>query len=223
MAAFETFGPDHLGALGAVALAAWLGARLARRRPGTSFPRWLACLLLACAAAELLIVHARGSFSLKRALPLQLCDVALFVTAFALWTRGQTAFEFAWFWGLSGTLGALLTPDVARGFPDPDYIRFFLAHGGIVAGVLFLGPPGLGMRLRRGAVRRVYLATAAYAAVLGVVDWLLDANYMYLCEKPPGPLLAPFGPWPWYILGGAAIAAVSFWLLDLAARRPARA
>ncbi|MHC4941342.1 MAG: YwaF family protein [Planctomycetota bacterium] len=223
MAAFQTFGPDHLGALGAVALAAWLAARLARRRPGSAFPRWLAVLLLAAVSAELLIVVLEESFTLQRALPLQLCDLALFATAFALWTRGQAAFEFAWFWGLSGTIGALLTPDVARGFPDPNFVRFFVAHGGIVAGVFFLGPPGLGLRTRRGAVRRVYLATAAYAAVLGVVDWLLDANYMYLCEKPPGPLLAPFGPWPWYLFGGAAIAALSFWLLDLVARRPARA
>ena len=41
------------------------------------------------------------------------------------------------------------------------------------------------------------------------------ANYFFLCEKPPGSLLDLFGPWPYYLLGGAAVGALFFWLLDL--------
>jgi uncharacterized membrane protein YwaF len=57
--------------------------------------------------------------------------------------------------------------------------------------------------------------TIAYAVAVGLVDWALGANYMWLREKPGGSVLELFGPWPWYILGGAAIGATIFFLLEL--------
>ena len=58
-----------------------------------------------------------------------------------------------------------------------------------------------------------------YAVVVGLIDWAVDGNYFYLRSKPPGSLLDVLGPWPWYILGGAGIAALMYWLLDLPYRR----
>ena len=35
---------------------------------------------------------------------------------------------------------------------------------------------------------------------VGLINWITDANYMYICEKPI--VQSPFliGEWPWYIL-----------------------
>jgi uncharacterized membrane protein YwaF len=38
---------------------------------------------------------------------------------------------------------------------------------------------------------------------------------MFLCSKPPGSILEVFGPWPWYLAGGAAVGLALFWLIDL--------
>jgi hypothetical integral membrane protein (TIGR02206 family) len=212
------FGSDHLGALAGLALVGWV---IVRHASGAAFRRCFAMLLLAAELIDPIVLYSRAQLTWARGLPLELCDLAAVATAAALWTKRQAWFEYAWLWGLSGTLQALLTPTLDSGFPSPDYFRFFLLHGGIVLGALHLF--GRGMRMRRGAALRIYGVTAAYTVMLMAFDFLVDANYMFLRRKPAGSILEPFGPWPLYVFGGAAIAAGLFWLLARAARDPAPA
>jgi hypothetical integral membrane protein (TIGR02206 family) len=218
LAEFALYGIDHFAALAVTAaiaalLVAW--ARGHRDSPATRYPAWfLAAVLLVSQAAEPFVRHSMGTLDWQRGLPLELCDLASFACVAALVTRRQFLFEMAYFWGLSGTLQALLTPALKAAFPQPEYFRFFAMHGAIVIAVLYLAP-GLGMRPRRGAVWRVFGVTAAYAALVGLIDWVLGANYFFLCHKPEGSLLEWFGPWPLYILGGAVVAVAIFLLLDL--------
>jgi uncharacterized membrane protein YwaF len=57
--------------------------------------------------------------------------------------------------------------------------------------------------------------TLAYTAVVGLVDALTGANYMFL-RAPPGEwtLLRVLGPWPWYLASAAGVALVLFTALD---------
>jgi uncharacterized membrane protein YwaF len=72
-------------------------------------------------------------------------------------------------------------------------------------------------------VRRAFLALVAYALVVGSLDWIFGWNYGYLRHLPGHrSLLHLFGPFPYYIAWGAAIALLSFVLLDLP-WRPSRA
>jgi hypothetical integral membrane protein (TIGR02206 family) len=67
------------------------------------------------------------------------------------------------------------------------------------------------MMPRPGAVWRVYVVTAAFAVFVGMADVITGANYMYLRHKPErSSLLDVMGPWPVYILAGAAFALVVF-------------
>ena len=50
----------------------------------------------------------------------------------------QRSFELAYFWGLCGTMQALITPDCRYDFPDAQFTLFFVYHGGIIAAVLYL-------------------------------------------------------------------------------------
>ena len=149
-----------------------------------------------------------------QSLPLQLCDVAILITAAALWTRNRLAVEVSYFWGLAGTIQALFTPDVPQHFPSYPYFQYYIAHGGVVAASLILV---VGMRLhpRPWAVVRVAGLTIAYAALVGITDAVTGANYMYLRSKPPSPtLLDVLGPWPLYIFSATLIAFVLFAILD---------
>jgi uncharacterized membrane protein YwaF len=65
-------------------------------------------------------------------------------------------------------------------------------------------------------VPRVLAVTLAYTALVGVIDWLADANYMYLARVPGRTsLLSVLGPWPWYIGSAAGVAIVLFLILDV--------
>ncbi len=61
----------------------------------------------------------------------------------------------------------------------------------------------------------MFAITAGYTAVVGIVDGLTGADYMFL-RKPPGEwtLLRLLGPWPWYVVSAAAVALVLLTALD---------
>lgn len=199
----------HIAAIVAIALAALLFAALSRRLApprATTLARALALLLLGGVVTEQLTYAARGAWSARLNLPLNLSDVVTFVAVAALWRpRRGLPTELAWFWGLTATLQAVLTPDLDHTFPDLLYLTFFVTHGGaIVAAVMLV----LGLRLvpRPDAVWRVYGLTIVCALVAGAGCLITGGNYMYLRHKPSGgSLLDPLGPWPWYVPSAALV------------------
>ena len=207
--------PEHAAALGVIVPAVAVLVVAARRRPGT----WMRVLAVVLVVDEvswwIYLVAGKGAgTSLAQSLPLQLCDVAIFVAALALWTRNQLLVEVTYFWGLAGTVQALLTPDLPQHFPSYPYFQYYIAHGGVVAAALIL-VVGLRLHPRRWSVIRVAAITVGYAALVAAVDALTQSNYMYLRTKPPsGSLLDLLGPWPVYIFSAALVAAAMFALLD---------
>jgi hypothetical integral membrane protein (TIGR02206 family) len=152
-------------------------------------------------------------------LPLHFCDLAVLLAVIALATRRQGVTEILYFWGLSGTLIAMLMPDVDRGFPDTRCISFFALHGGVAVSAVLL-VFGMGIRPRPRAHLRVFAITNLYAALVAVIDFTADKNFLYLRAKPSQPsILDVMGPWPWYIFAADALAFAIFWALMLPFRR----
>ncbi len=211
------FSPVHLAIVASVpaagaALAAWAGAR-----PGAARPIRLA-LAASIGAWELAWYGhnvATGSFRPPHGLPLDLCDVVLWLTVYALATLRPWALDLVFYLGLAGSGMAILTPDVGAPFPSLPAVSFFLAHGGVVAAILFLVLSGA-LRPRPGSWWRALAWVNAYAAAVFAFDLAFGTNYMYLREKPASPsLLDWLGPWPWYILGAEVVAVVLLTLLYL--------
>ena len=206
---------EHVGAVVVIAVATAVLVVLARRGPGP----WLKMLALVLVLDEVswwvyLLAGGQPGSVLAQSLPLQLCDVAIFITAAALWARAPLLVEVTYFWGLAGTLQALLTPDLPQHFPSYPYFQYYIAHGGVVASALLL-VVGLRIHPRPGSLLRIAAVTLAYVALVGVVDAITGADYMYLRAKPPSAtLLDVLGPWPWYLLGATAIGLVLFAVLD---------
>ena len=199
-----------------------------RRWPGP-WVRWagrtVSVVLVADAVVYVSVPLAEGvtRWSVQTSLPLALCDLALFVAALACWwPQWLLGVELTYFWGLAGTLQAVVTPDLSAGFPQLVFFEFVVGHLAVVTAALYL-VVGLRLRPRRGAVMRVFAITAAYTAFVGCFDWLTGSNYMYLAAVPKHPsLLSLLGPWPWYIVSATGVAIVLLLILDAPFHRSRR-
>jgi hypothetical integral membrane protein (TIGR02206 family) len=212
--AFRLFGPSHWAVLATTAAVTAALVLLARRPGGARAARlaaWsLAGLLLFDELAVVALAAHDDLPTLKDHLPFQLCDWVIAACVAALVLRRQLAYELAYFWGLSGTLQAVLTPDLAVDFPDLHFLTFQIHHAGVIVAVLYL-TLGLGMRPRRRSVLYAWLWLQSYGVVAALADWLLDSNYGYLRSKPAqASLLDYLGPWPWYLASLEALSLLLF-------------
>ncbi len=192
--------------------------------------------MIAVTVLEFVYELATGIWEPRESLPLHLCDLAQFAAIAATALAGsnphpppphpaslaasapgrvrsfpQFVFELTYYWGLAGTLQALITPSLAEGFPHPLYFEFFASHGAIIiVGIVMTA--GLGWRPSPGSPWRVLAVTYLLAAPIGLANWLLGANYMYLCGPPPrGSIYDYFGPWPFSLATLAALGVVLMW------------
>ncbi len=170
----------------------WATARQAGREGYRRAVRYsLAGLLLANWIGYEVNRAGVGQFDAAHALPMQLCDWAMFAVIGALVTLRRGVYEVAYFWGLAGTLQAILTPNLREGFPSLWFFSFFVAHSGIVVGVLYLT---LVERLRpRGwSIARAMAWSEVYlGAALAVNAWT-GANYGFLSHRPFGHSLLDY-------------------------------
>jgi hypothetical integral membrane protein (TIGR02206 family) len=211
--------PEHLAAVAAILVVASGLVLTARMQPGswtTAAARVLAAVLVGAEIGWWIYLATSGlsRSELGTAFPLQLCDAAIFIAAFALVLRNQLLVEVTYFWGLAGTLQALITPDLPQHFPSFPFFQYYVAHGGIVTAALFL-VIGLRQWPRRDAVFRVIAITIAYVLLVGAVDAVTGANYMYLRSKPPtASLFDVMGPWPWYLAEAGVLGIALLFILE---------
>lgn len=211
------FGAAHWAILGSVAVCAVALTAIQRRmQPGSRALRvGVGAVLILDTLFYYLHLAEHGSLTFPNQLPLELCDASLFLTIFVLFTLHKLAFELAYYWGLAGATMALLTPNLHEPFPSVGALQFFIAHGLIVASMIYLVWSGQ-LRPRRRSVWRAILGVNVFALLVGSFDALFHANYMYLRAKPENAsLLDVLGPWPWYLVVTEAVALVLFGLLYL--------
>lgn len=192
---FTTFSPEHLIAIAIIFFIAAACVGIARHRKFTCWVKPVSwTLAIVAVGSELLWISgaiALGLWHYSWSLPLQLCDLALFAVALTLIKHYQWVWELAYFWGLGGSLQAVLTPDLGVTFPDYAFIKFFLSHGLIVAGVIFLAA-GLRRTITFKSAVRVFVITNVYGLFVLFFNRLAGTNYMYLMEKPTQPSLLDY-------------------------------
>jgi len=192
---------------------------LSRRLESPRFARgicgFFAAALIAAYIGTLIIRMRDAGFDLLNILPMHLCDWALFATVVALLLRRQLCFELAYFWGLAGTVQALITPaiDTTTAW---RVLGFFVIHSVIPAGVLWLMFE-FRFRPQRGAYLRVLLWSEVYLVAALLVNAVTGANYGFLTERPSTrSLLDFFSDTRWlHVLQINLTGLLFFWLLDL--------
>lgn len=218
MPAFRPFSFEHwvvlLLTLAAI-FALLANAKRIRAAGDDRILRWsIAAGLVINATVALLFYFHLGILKI----PLQLCDLALFLMALAMIIESRFIGELAFFWGLAGSSQAVLTPDLWTGFPSFQCCQFFLSHCAVILSAVYLAAKGR-FRFSGGSVWRVWIATNLYVGVVGFINWRYGLNFGYVAAKPDHPsVLDLFGPWPYYIIGGEFLALGLFTLCYVFAR-----
>ena len=211
-APFAAYSASHQAALVVLVAGSVALVRLGRARRGTPTTdrvgRALAVAIVGFTLPLQVLYFTPDYWSLQRTLPLNLCDLAWMVAAYGLWTHRRWAVALTYYWGLTLTTQAIVTPDLAADFPDPVFFLYWGMHLLIVWAAVYLT---WGLRLTptwRG-YRVAVVTTGTWAVTVFLLNLVLGTNYGYLNAKPASAsVLDLLGPWPWYVAAEVAIVLV---------------
>ena len=201
---FILFGPAHLAALGCILLInVWMviWGRGTSDKNRSRF-RWvLASVLIVDEVLWHLWNITNGTWTLQTMLPLHLCSVFVFLSAYMLMTKSYTVYEYAYFLGIAGASQALLTPDAGvYGFPHFRAFQVMISHGAIITAAVFMTLVE-GYRPKLQSLKRVLIGGNIYMAVIFVFNLLIGSNYLFIAHKPEtASLMDVLPPWPVYII-----------------------
>jgi hypothetical integral membrane protein (TIGR02206 family) len=217
---FSAYGPSHVVVLGMFVIGAVLLVWIGRRQTESQarlIGRVLAVLLLAVFLVALVYKLIRPT--MDTSVPLQLCDIAELVAAYALWSQRHWAFSLTYFWGLVLSSQALITPDIgtpeegAPDFPHHLFVTFFALHVLVVWSAIYL-TWGRGMRPTWRSYRFAVAATVVWAAFTFTFNTIAGTNYGYLNAKPPtASVLDALGPWPVYVFAETTVVIIVWALM----------
>jgi hypothetical integral membrane protein (TIGR02206 family) len=185
--AFRPFGPSHLIVIALTVLLPFVLAAFVRKsrwpRGERTIGRLLAFMLLVNYLGYEIYLAATVGIEGRKVLPFQLCDWAMIAIVVALLTGRERWLEVAYFWGIGGTLQAILTPDLKFAFPHIRFVTFFVAHSGIVVAIAFM------MIVKKyrphwNSIVRTFAWTELYFVLTITVDLITGENYGYLLRKP---------------------------------------
>ena len=163
---------------------------------GRSLSIFLALTVVVYTILEIVL----GRFTIAEDLPLSTCNLFCILAPWLFWRPNFKYFVVVYFLVMAGTLQAVITPDLYRGFPSYGFFKYWTTHVGLVLLVIHylvcfeLYPTAKSTLTAFGWLN-------IYVLALMPINYLLDANYFYLMAKPINPsVLDYFGPWPIYIL-----------------------
>ncbi|MEV5542301.1 TIGR02206 family membrane protein [Saccharopolyspora shandongensis] len=214
---FVPYGPSHwvlmvLIVVGSVAVAAF-GHRQRGSPSAVVFTRGFALVLLAFGVVTLTYRLLPAHWDIGDSLPLQLCDLAWIVAVPALWTHRPLACALLYYWGLTLTPQAMITPALdAPDFPSFDFVEFWGQHLLVIWAAAYL-TWGAGVRPTWRGYWFAAAVTLSWGAAMLVFNARAGTNYGFVSRKPGNPsLLDVMGGWPWY-LGVEVVVGLAAWAL----------
>ncbi|MEV6337288.1 TIGR02206 family membrane protein [Nocardia vinacea] len=200
---FSAYGPSHWIVLavfvaGAV-LVVWIGRTHQTSGSARRFSRafGVSTLLLYLA----IYLAAMLPPTLARSVPLRLTDLATLVAGYALWSHRRWAYALTYYWCLTLSTQALISPALqSPDFPHYEFLAFWAIHLVVVWAAIYL-TWGIGIHPDWRSYRVAVTVTVAWVAVTFIFNSIADTNYGFVNAKPTTPsLLDVLGPWPWYLV-----------------------
>lgn len=176
-----------------------------------NYPKFLASILLANLVIENAYAYASNNWSIQYNLPLHMCGISGLMSIILLFNYNSKIAHLVFYWGLTGGLYSLLTPEFDQGDQGFFFYSYFIGHGGMIFTCIYM-IIHYQFRPAANSWLNIFLLTQIVAIFVGLFNWSTGSNYMYLIKPPvvDNPLI--IGSWPWYILVFEALAIVHFYL-----------
>ncbi len=145
-------------------------------------------------------------------LPLHLCSFSVFLAIITLLKRTQWSYEFLIFWS-AGAIHSFITPEITGGYSTYHLWEYLIGHGGVIISAFFC-TVFLKFQPRPKAWWRVFIITQFTLPFVGFFNWWLDANYMFISQKPNVSNPFIIGEWPYYIIGLEFAVLLHFWAFN---------
>jgi hypothetical integral membrane protein (TIGR02206 family) len=141
-----------------------------------------------------------GTFDVTKDIPLHLCNFLPFVLIWVYIKQSRMVWGTVFFWIVLGVSQANFTPSVEFSLFHYDAVRYWMVHLGLV--LLALYPAIIwGWELKKSDIYRTIIWLNVAAGIVFGLNLLLNSNYMYVMDKPPGTtFFSILPPWPAYIL-----------------------
>ena len=139
-------------------------------------------------------------WSVSASLPFHLCGISRILAGIMLIKPNKMGFQFLALIGSPGALHALLTPQLNHGRTDFMIFEYYASHTGIILTPIFFAIV-LGYRIQDKSWVHAFITLQFILVFVGLANYILDANYMYLAARPLAKNPMIVGDWPWYILG----------------------
>lgn len=124
-----------------------------------------------------------GIWSMRWSLPLQLCSLSGLLAIYTLLSGKKTVFLFLLFWGLSGGVHSIITPEMTLGDAPSFVIIYYIWHASVILVPIYFFKIK-GWRLPKHSFLKVWGWSHVLWLLVGSIDWAIGANYMYVMEPP---------------------------------------
>ncbi|MCX6331054.1 MAG: TIGR02206 family membrane protein [Bacteroidetes bacterium] len=158
--------------------------------------------------------YQEGYWNVKQNLPAHLCSISYFMCIALLLNYKQWLAECVYYWGLAGGIHSLLTPEFTLGMDGYNFYAYFIDHAGMLLVIAYM-ILHLDFRPRPKSWIWIFGYTQIVAVGVGLVNYAVGANYMFLSAKPEvnNPLV--IGEWPYYLIVLELVGLLHFWLFYL--------
>lgn len=158
--------------------------------------------------------YQQGYWNLQQNLPVHLCSISYFMCIALLLNYKQWLAECVYYWGLAGGIHSILTPEFTVGMDGYNFYAYFIDHAGMLLVIAYM-IIHLNFRPRPRSWIWIFGYTQLVAIGVGIINYMVGANYMYLSQKPAANNPFVIGEWPYYIIVLELVALMHFWVFYL--------
>ena len=142
-----------------------------------------------------------GTWDVQYNLPIQLCGISsLICCVLPFIKKKDKLFQFVYYTGVIGGIMAILTPQM--NYFDGSlryYLNYYVSHSLIIVLPIFMFLH-LDLKLPKFSWFKIWIHLNILMAIIMPINFLLDANYMYVNAPPEVSNPLVIGDWPYYLL-----------------------